>query len=69
LGEVQDDTWRTSELQGHLMRYQVLVGAGGSVGVLPGHETFPDVGGRILGSLQQPTGLPDNVAVSVSRSQ
>jgi phospholipase D1/2 len=51
------------------MRYQVLVGAGGSVGVLPGHETFPDVGGRILGSLQQPTGLPDNVAVSVSRSQ
>ncbi|RCV05784.1 hypothetical protein SETIT_1G110400v2 [Setaria italica] len=51
-----DDTGRAGELRGHLMRYPVLVGADGSVGVLPGHETFPDVGGRILGS---PNNLPD----------
>jgi phospholipase D1/2 len=51
-----DDTGRGGELRGHLMRYPVLVGADGSVGVLPGHETFPDVGGRILGS---PNNLPD----------
>jgi phospholipase D1/2 len=43
-------------LQGHLMRYPVHVSADGDVGPLSGHETFPDVGGRILGSTNN---LPD----------
>ncbi|KAK3151992.1 hypothetical protein QOZ80_2BG0152990 [Eleusine coracana subsp. coracana] len=38
------------KLQGHLMRYPVHVSADGRVSALPGHDTFPDVGGRILGS-------------------
>ncbi|TVU33629.1 hypothetical protein EJB05_25455, partial [Eragrostis curvula] len=43
-------------MQGHLMRYPVQVGADGRVSTLPGHDTFPDVGGRILGSTNN---LPD----------
>ncbi|PVH65523.1 hypothetical protein PAHAL_1G015100 [Panicum hallii] len=50
------DDGRAGALRGHLMRYPVLVGADGKVGALPGHETFPDVGGRVLGS---PNNLPD----------
>jgi len=43
-------------LQGHLMRYPVHVRADGRVEPLPGHELFPDVGGRIVGA---PNNLPD----------
>ncbi|RLN09571.1 hypothetical protein C2845_PM11G12650 [Panicum miliaceum] len=50
------DDGRAGALRGHLMRYPVLFGADGKVAALPGHETFPDVGGRVLGS---PTNLPD----------
>ncbi|CAL5024394.1 unnamed protein product [Urochloa decumbens] len=59
---VARDNWKRyaanggGAMRGHLMRYPVLVGADGSVGALPGHETFPDVGGRVLGS---PNNLPD----------
>uniref|UniRef100_A0A0A9C8T1 Phospholipase D C-terminal domain-containing protein n=1 Tax=Arundo donax TaxID=35708 RepID=A0A0A9C8T1_ARUDO len=38
------------------MRYPVHVGADGRVGALRGHETFPDVGGRVIGSTNN---LPD----------
>ncbi|MED6160425.1 hypothetical protein PIB30_051398 [Stylosanthes scabra] len=37
-------------LQGHLMRYPIRVDANGKVSSLPGFETFPDVGGKVLGS-------------------
>ncbi|KAL6848534.1 hypothetical protein ACP4OV_021828 [Aristida adscensionis] len=43
-------------LQGHLMRYPVQVSGDGRVAPLPGHETFPDVGGRVVGSTNN---LPD----------
>nr|CAB3445344.1 unnamed protein product [Digitaria exilis]CAB3445348.1 unnamed protein product [Digitaria exilis]CAB3448606.1 unnamed protein product [Digitaria exilis] len=47
---------RGGAMKGHLMRYPVVVGVDGSVGPLQGYETFPDVGGRVLGS---PNNLPD----------
>ena len=55
-----DDDGRAGALRGHLMRYPVLVGADGKVAALPGHETFPDVGGRVLGS---PNNLPDHLTL------
>ncbi|KAM6543656.1 hypothetical protein CsatB_008103 [Cannabis sativa] len=43
-------------LQGHLIKYPVEVDANGKVGPLPGRETFPDVGGKVLGCRSN---LPD----------
>ncbi|KAK6131330.1 hypothetical protein DH2020_034933 [Rehmannia glutinosa] len=43
-------------LQGHLLKYPVEIDANGKVNSLPGHDTFPDVGGKVLGA---PTNLPD----------
>lgn len=43
-------------LMGHLMTYPIHVGKNGKVSSLPGHELFPDVGGKVLGA---PTNLPD----------
>lgn len=62
VNQIAEDNWRnfTAEdftpLQGHLLRYPVQVDANGKVGPLPGQETFPDVGGKVLGSR---TTLPD----------
>lgn len=39
-----------TEMKGHLIKYPIKVGKDGKVGPLPGHECFPDVGGKILGS-------------------
>ncbi|KAK6162434.1 hypothetical protein DH2020_002275 [Rehmannia glutinosa] len=39
-----------SEMRGHLLKYPVEVDRKGKVKPLPGHETFPDVGGNIVGS-------------------
>lgn len=55
-----DNTGRAGRLRGHLMTYPVLVGADGSVGELPGHDKFPDVGGKVLGSRHN---LPDNLTM------
>lgn len=44
------------EMRGHLMQYPVQISRGGKVSSLPGHESFPDVGGKVLGA---PTNLPD----------
>ncbi|KAM5574402.1 phospholipase D delta-like [Rosa sericea] len=44
------------ELKGHLMQYPVQIGRDGKVSSIPGIESFPDVGGKILGA---PTNLPD----------
>ncbi|XP_015961566.1 phospholipase D beta 2 [Arachis duranensis] len=39
-----------TEMRGHLMKYPVDVDRKGKVRPLPGHEEFPDVGGKIVGS-------------------
>ncbi|CAL0303329.1 unnamed protein product [Lupinus luteus] len=39
-----------SEMRGHLLKYPVEVDRRGRVRSLPGHEEFPDVGGKIVGS-------------------
>ena len=44
------------EMSGHLMHYPVQVSRSGKVSTLPGFESFPDVGGKVLGA---PTNLPD----------
>ncbi|CAM0947599.1 unnamed protein product [Alopecurus aequalis] len=48
------------QMRGHLMRYPVEVGGDGEVGPLPGHEFFPDVGGRVLGSTNK---FPDHLTM------
>ncbi|XP_010266912.1 PREDICTED: phospholipase D delta [Nelumbo nucifera] len=59
---IAEDNWKkfTAEevtpLCGHLLKYPILVEADGKVSPLPGHENFPDVGGKVLGSY---TSLPD----------
>ncbi|KAK8464850.1 hypothetical protein PHAVU_010G088850 [Phaseolus vulgaris] len=39
-----------TEMRGHLLKYPVEVDEKGNVKSLPGHEEFPDVGGKIIGS-------------------
>ncbi|KAK7292571.1 hypothetical protein RJT34_15422 [Clitoria ternatea] len=39
-----------TEMRGHLLKYPVEVSRKGKVRPLPGHEEFPDVGGKIVGS-------------------
>ncbi|XP_027335401.1 phospholipase D beta 2-like [Abrus precatorius] len=39
-----------TEMRGHLLKYPVEVDRKGKVRPLPGHEEFPDVGGKIVGS-------------------
>lgn len=39
-----------TEMRGHLLKYPVEVERTGKVRSLPGHEEFPDVGGKIVGS-------------------
>ncbi|VFQ94375.1 unnamed protein product [Cuscuta campestris] len=46
----------TVPLQGHLLKYPVQIDADGKVSPLPGHECFPDVGGKVLGTK---SALPD----------
>ncbi|KAB2018217.1 hypothetical protein ES319_D08G214100v1 [Gossypium barbadense] len=43
-----------TEMKGHLLKYPVEVDRMGKVKALPGCETFPDVGGKILGSFMGP---------------
>lgn len=63
VNQIAEDNWTNftadefTSLQGHLLKYPVEVDASGKVGPLPGRETFPDVGGKVLGS--RSTGLPD----------
>ncbi|ANM67843.1 phospholipase D gamma 3 [Arabidopsis thaliana] len=39
-----------TEMPGHLLKYPVQVDRTGKVSSLPGYETFPDLGGKIIGS-------------------
>ncbi|KAK7359099.1 hypothetical protein VNO77_01045 [Canavalia gladiata] len=45
-----------SQMRGHLMQYPVKISKDGKVSALDDYESFPDVGGKILGS---PNSLPD----------
>nr|XP_011461950.1 PREDICTED: phospholipase D delta-like [Fragaria vesca subsp. vesca] len=53
---IAEENWRRytspdfTELQGHLLRYPLLVRADGKVEPLPGYENFPDVGGKVIGA-------------------
>ncbi|MED6219049.1 hypothetical protein PIB30_032302 [Stylosanthes scabra] len=49
---------RISHMQGHLMLYPVKVGRDGKVSALDNHDSFPDVGGKILGAANS---LPDTL--------
>eukprot|EP00253_Pinus_taeda_P001807 PITA_01807 len=46
------------KIHGHLLKYPLKVEPNGKVLPLPGNETFPDVGGKILGA---PGSLPDTL--------
>lgn len=37
-------------LEGHILKYPIQVEEDGEVSYMPEHESFPDVGGKILGS-------------------
>uniref|UniRef100_A0A6N2K346 Phospholipase D n=1 Tax=Salix viminalis TaxID=40686 RepID=A0A6N2K346_SALVM len=62
VNKIAEDNWKrfTAEdftlLQGHLLKYPVQIDRNGKVSPLPGQETFPDVGGKVLGVR---TNLPD----------
>ncbi|KAM7525676.1 hypothetical protein LguiA_015578 [Lonicera macranthoides] len=49
-----------SEMRGHLLKYPVDVDRTGKVKPLPGFETFPDVGGNILGTF---TAIQENLTI------
>lgn len=55
VNNIADENWyryTTDEytpLRGHLLKYPISVDAAGVVSSLPHHETFPDVGGKVLG--------------------
>nr|ADY75749.1 phospholipase D beta [Litchi chinensis] len=49
-----------TELEGHLLKYPVDVDPTGKVKAIPGCETFPDVGGNILGSF---TAIQENLTI------
>ncbi|XP_071700524.1 phospholipase D delta-like [Rutidosis leptorrhynchoides] len=57
VNQLAKNNWRrfTSDefslLQGHLLKYPIKVDKNGKVSAMPGHEHFPDVGGKVLGSL------------------
>ncbi|XVF62245.1 hypothetical protein PTKIN_Ptkin08bG0201800 [Pterospermum kingtungense] len=62
VNKIADDNWKKftdteySPLQGHLLRYPLKVDVDGKVNPFPGHENFPDVGGKVIGahSMQLP---------------
>jgi phospholipase D1/2 len=48
-----------TDMKGHLLPYPININHDGTVGPLPNFESFPDVGGYILGTNQ--TNLPDSL--------
>ncbi|XWS25956.1 hypothetical protein CRYUN_Cryun27aG0111900 [Craigia yunnanensis] len=63
VNNIAEENWKRysdeafTQLQGHLLKYPIEVDSSGEVSHLPGQETFPDVGGKILGT--RTTTLPD----------
>jgi len=66
VNRMADENWTryTAEqiipLNGHLLKYPIKVEADGEIGPLPGHENFPDVGGKVLGEAKP---IPDNLTM------
>lgn len=62
VNSVAEDNWKRyttekfSPLQGHILKYPLKIDSDGKVNPLPGYETFPDVGGKVIGA---PCSLPD----------
>ncbi|KAK9740079.1 hypothetical protein RND81_03G009700 [Saponaria officinalis] len=62
VNKIAEENWKKfvadeyDPLQGHLLRYPIHVTKDGKVQPLHGHEQFPDVGGKVLGSHNS---LPD----------
>lgn len=62
VNKIAKENWTTyvseqgNQMRGHLMQYPVKVGWDGKVTALDDYESFPDVGGKVLGS---PNSLPD----------
>ncbi|XP_019438081.1 PREDICTED: phospholipase D delta-like [Lupinus angustifolius] len=62
VNKIAEDNWKNytadefTPLLGHLMKYPISIDANGKVSALPGFESFPDVGGKVLGSRST---LPD----------
>ncbi|CAA0819330.1 Phospholipase D delta [Striga hermonthica] len=56
VNEVGEENWKRyasddlTLLQGHILKYPMAVDVEGNVSSLPGHENFPDLGGRVLGT-------------------
>ncbi|KAL7111592.1 hypothetical protein ACP275_05G099200 [Erythranthe tilingii] len=49
-----------TDMKGHLLKYPVDVDRTGKVKSLPGCETFPDMGGKIIGTF---TGIQENLTI------
>lgn len=62
VNKIAEENWKNftagefTPLQGHLLKYPVAVDASGKVSPIPGHEHFPDFGGKVVGA---PTTLPN----------
>ncbi|KAK9129364.1 hypothetical protein Sjap_009851 [Stephania japonica] len=62
VNQIAEDNWsrftadQVTPLEGHLLKYPIHIDEDGKVGPLPGQDTFPDVGGKILGAHSN---LPD----------
>lgn len=65
VNKMAKDNWEqylaeeVTDMKGHLMPYPFVVNHDGTIGSIPGHETFPDVGGCVLGT-NQPN-IPDSL--------
>jgi len=49
-----------TEMKGHLLKYPLQVDRTGNVTPLPDYETFPDLGGKIMGSF---FGIQENLTI------
>ncbi|KAK6137629.1 hypothetical protein DH2020_028555 [Rehmannia glutinosa] len=56
----QFESYEVTPMRGHLLKYPVLVDRMGRVMPLPGCETFPDMGGKIIGTF---TGIQENLTI------
>lgn len=65
VNDMSDRNWEqynapeVTDMTGHLIRYPLKIEDDGTIRNLPGVETFPDVGGKIMGSNQEK--LPDDL--------
>lgn len=56
VNQIAGDNWarftneKFMQLQGHLLKYPLKVEADGKLSPLTGHESFPDTGGKVIGT-------------------